>query len=348
MIPYPATRLPYRAAIVAGLLLISLSAGAVDDNDLLNAAGNTGEWLNYGRTYDNHRFVPLAQITPENVAKLRPVWAFSTGTLGGLEATPLVHDGVLYTSADNSRVYAIDARTGVMKWRYEPEYDEELPTKLCRGPVNRGVALYGDLIYVATLDAQLVALNKDSGEVVWTKTIGDWKAGYTATAAPLIVKGKIIVGIAGAEYGVRGYLKAYDAKTGDELWTTYTIPAAGEPGNDSWPGETWKTGGASTWVTGVYDPELNLIYWGTGNPGPWNSDLRKGDNLWSSSILALDADSGEIKCGYQYTPNEACDYDGNCATVMTDVTIDGTTNKALVQTNRNGYLYVLDRTSGEF
>ncbi|MFO1350461.1 MAG: PQQ-dependent dehydrogenase, methanol/ethanol family [Gammaproteobacteria bacterium] len=336
--------------LTAVLLGVSAAqARPVSDDDLANAAGNTSEWLMYGRTYDNHRYVPLAKITPENVSKLRPVWAFSTGgQLGGLEATPLVHDGMIYLSADYSRVFAIDARTGVMKWSYVPEFDEALPAKLCCGPINRGVALYGDLVYVATLDARLIALNKDDGKVVWEKPVGNWKASYTATGAPLVVNGKVISGIAGAEYGVRGYLKAFDAKTGDEAWTTYTIPAPGEKGSDTWPGETWKTGGASTWITGVYDPALNLLYWGTGNPGPWNSDLRKGDNLWSSSLLGLDPATGAFKWGFQYTPNDAWDYDGNCAPVLVDLMVNGMIHKAAVQANRNGFLYALDRASGKF
>ncbi|MEZ5590615.1 MAG: PQQ-dependent dehydrogenase, methanol/ethanol family [Gammaproteobacteria bacterium] len=333
-------------------MCLGLTAGspalAVSEADILQAAGNTSEWLTYGRTYDNQRYVPLTQITPDNVAGLRPIWTLSTGSLDGLEATPLLSDGVLYFSGDYAHVFAVDARSGILKWRYQPEYEEGLEAKLCCGPVNRGVALAGDLVYVTTLDARLVALNKTDGSVVWEKTIGDWQAGYTATAAPLLVKDKILVGIAGAEYGVRGYIKALDAKSGEEAWTTYTIPAPGEPGNDSWPGETWKTGGASTWVTGVYDPDLNLVYWGTGNPGPWNSDLRKGDNLWSSAIIAMNADSGKIEWGYQYTPNDAWDYDGNCAPILADISINGELRKVAVQANRNGFLYVLDRTNGEF
>lgn len=336
------------AALATALVAIT-PAGAVTDEELLRADANTGEWLTYGRTYSNQRFSPLTGITPANVAKLRPVWAFSTGgKLGGVEATPLMADGVLYISADYSRVFALDARSGVSKWSYEPEYPDGLEAKLCCGPVNRGVALYDDKVFVTTLDARLVALDQATGKVVWERTFADWQASYTATAAPLIVKGKVIVGHAGAEYGVRGFLKAFDAKTGAEAWTTYTVPGPGEPGNDTWPGETWKTGGASTWVTGAYDPDLNLIYWGTGNPGPWNSDLRKGDNRWSSSLLALNADTGAIQWGFQYTPNDAWDYDGNNAPVLVDIELDGKPVKAAVQSNRNGFLYVLNRENGEF
>jgi alcohol dehydrogenase (cytochrome c) len=324
-------------------------AAPVTTDDLLNAQDNAAEWLMYGRDYRNQRFSPLAQITPDNVKELRPVWAFSTGgTLAGLEATPLMKDGVLYFSADYARVFALDARTGTALWAFEPEYEEGIETVLCCGPVNRGVALKEDLVYVTTLDARLFALDRKDGRVVWQQTIDDWKKAVAATGAPLVVGDKVIVGIAGAEYGVRGYLKAYDAASGELQWHTYTIPGPGEPGNETWPGDTWMRGGATTWQTGAYDAETNTLFWGTGNPGPWNSDLRKGDNLWSSALLALDPDTGAIKWGYQYTPNDAWDYDGNNAPILIDVEIDGRRVPAAVQSNRNGFFYVLDRTSGEF
>ena len=327
----------------------SAHAAPVTSEDLLNAQGNAAEWLMYGRDYRNQRFSPLDQITPDNVKDLRPVWGFSTGgALAGLEATPLMRDGVLYFSTDYSRVFALDARTGTTLWFFEPEYEEGLEAMLCCGPVNRGVALKDDLVFVNTLDARLYALDRKNGSVVWEQTIDDWKQAVTATGAPLVVGDNVIVGIAGAEYGVRGYLKAYDAATGELQWQTYTIPGPGEPGNETWPGDTWMRGGATTWQTGAYDAETDTLFWGTGNPGPWNSDLRKGDNLWSSSLLALDPDTGAIKWGYQYTPNDAWDYDGNNAPILIDVEIDGRAVKAAVQSNRNGFFYVLDRTSGEF
>jgi alcohol dehydrogenase (cytochrome c) len=324
-------------------------AAPVTADDLLNAQENASEWLMYGRNYLNQRFSPLDKINTGNVGELKPVWAYSTGgKLAGLEATPLFHDGVLYFSSDYSRVFAMDARTGTAKWYFEPKYEEGLEAMLCCGPVNRGVALGGDKVFVTSLDAKLYALNAADGTVAWEQTIDDWKRAYTATGAPLVVGDKVIVGIAGAEYGVRGYVKAYDLETGELAWTSYTIPGPGEPGNESWPGETWKTGGASTWQTGAYDPETKTLYWGTGNPGPWNSDLRKGDNKWSSSLLAIDPADGSIKWGYQYTPNDAWDYDGNNGPALMDVTIDGQDRKVAVQSNRNGYLYVLDRETGEF
>jgi alcohol dehydrogenase (cytochrome c) len=325
------------------------SLADVSSDALLKAQENGGEWLMYGRNYLNQRYSTLDKITKENVSQLKPVFGYSTGgKFAGLEATPLFHDGTLYFTADYARVFALDARTGTVKWYWEPEYEDGLEAVLCCGPVNRGLAISGDKVYVGTLDARLVALNIKDGSVAWEKKIDEWQNAYASTGAPLVVKGKVIVGIAGAEYGVRGYVRAYDAETGKELWTRHTIPGPGEPEHDTWPGETWKTGGASTWQTGAYDPETNLLYWGTGNPGPWNSDLRKGDNKWSCSLLAIDVDTGEIKWGYQYTPNDAWDYDGNNAPVLMDVTIDGKPRKVAVQANRNGFLYVLDRVTGEF
>jgi alcohol dehydrogenase (cytochrome c) len=337
------------AALAAGFWACAAVAGPVTSEDLLNAQSNAAEWLMYGRDYRNQRFSPLAQITPENIEQLRPVWAFSTGgKLGGLEATPLFNDGVLYFSADYARVFAVDAGSGTVLWSFEPRYEEGLEAMLCCGPVNRGVALKDDLVFVNTLDAKLYALKAEDGSVAWQQTLGNWQEAVTATGAPLVVGDKVIAGIAGAEYGVRGYLQAFDAKTGKEVWTTYTIPGPDEPGNETWPGDTWMRGGATTWQTGAYDAETNTLYWGTGNPGPWNSDLRKGDNLWSSSVLAFDPDTGKIRWGFQYTPHDAWDYDGNNAPILIDQEIDGRPIQAAVQSNRNGFFYVLDRTSGEF
>jgi alcohol dehydrogenase (cytochrome c) len=223
-----------------------------------------------------------------------------------------------------------------------------LGTVLCCGPVNRGLGIKGDLVYVLTLDAKLVALKRADGSVAWEQVIGDWKAGVTATGAPLVVKDHVIVGVAGAEYGVRGYLRSYHATSGQMEWNTFTVPGPGEPGNDTWPGDTWQRGGGTTWQPGSYDPELNLLYWGTGNPGPWVSTMRTGDNLWTSSLLALNPDTGKIVWGFQYTPNDAWDYDGNNAPVLADVTVGGRKVKAALQTNRNGFFYVLNRENGKF
>jgi alcohol dehydrogenase (cytochrome c) len=336
------------AALLAALLAAGVHAAGVSDTDLVKADSNKAEWLIYGRTYDNQRFSPLTQITTKNVSQLRPVWAMSLGTLDGVEATPLINDGVMYVTSAYSNVFAFNARNGRQLWKYAPKPPEGLGTVLCCGPVNRGVAIYGELVYVLTLDARLVALKKATGEVAWEQSLGDWKAGISATGAPYVVKGMVIAGIAGGEYGVRGYLKAFDAASGAPKWTTYTVPEPGEPGGDTWPGETWKTGGGATWQSGAFDPELNLLYWGTGNPGSWNSDLRKGDNKWTASLIALNPDDGKIAWGFQYTPNDGWDYDGNNAPVLADISIDGKKIKAALQTNRNGFFYVLDRTSGKF
>ncbi|CAN0366171.1 unnamed protein product, partial [Phaeothamnion confervicola] len=308
-----------RASVIltVGLPVAGAWAGPTDA-DLVKADKNRSEWLIYGRTYDNQRFSQLTQITPKNVSQLRPIWAMSLGTLDGLEATPLMHDGTLYVTGAYASVFAHDARNGRLLWKYAPEQPEGLGTVLCCGPVNRGAAIHGDLIYVLTLDAKLIALNRKDGKVAWTRTLGDWKAGVSATGAPYVVKGMVIAGIAGGEYGVRGYIKAFDAVSGAEKWTTYTIPGPGDAGNDTWPGETWKTGGGATWQSGAFDPELNLLYWGTGNPGPWNPDLREGDNKWTASLIALNPDNGRIQWGYQYTPNDGWDYDGNNAPILAD------------------------------
>ena len=341
-----------RSAFMATLFFLGMTtlaaARPVSSDDLMNAAGNTSDWLNHGRTYDMQRFSPLTQINPCNVNNLRPIWSFAVGNLDGLEATPLVHDGIMYITSAYAHVFALDARNGRKLWHYTPDVPKDLGTVLCCGPVNRGVALRGNLVYVTPLDARLVALNKDTGQVVWEKKIDDWKAGYTTTAAPLVIRDHVIVGVAGGEYGIRGHIKSYNAKSGDLEWTTYTIPAPGEPGNDTWPGDTWKTGGAATWNTGTYDMASNQLYWGTGNGAPWVAELRKGDNLWIAALLSLNPDTGKINWGFQYTPNDAWDYDGNMPPILADITYEGKKIKAAMQSNRNGFFYVLNRENGEF
>jgi alcohol dehydrogenase (cytochrome c) len=318
--------------------------------DLEQAAADNSSWLMYGRDYYGQRFVRLGQITPANVHQLHPAWVFTTGGENrGLEATPLIHEGVLYVSADESRVFAIDARTGAKKWSYDPKNPDEAERVYCCGPVNRGVALWGELVFVGTMDARLVALNKDSGEVVWESEVIDWRQGYSITGAPLVVKDMVLTGMAGGEYGVRGFVKAFDAKTGALRWTAYVIPGPGEPGNESWPGDTWKNGGGATWTTGVYDPALNLVYWNTGNAAPWNCHVRKGDNKWTAATVAIDADSGKIAWGFQYTPWDCWDYDAVSTPLLADVTLgERGAVKALFHHDKNGFFYALDRTNGKF
>lgn len=352
-----------RAAATAGVVLcFGMVAGApahsqstsaplrpVSDQDLLGAQANAGEWLTYNRDYKSQRFSPLAQITSDNIKDLRPAWAFSTGgKLGGLEATPLLRDGVLYFTADYARVFAVDARSGTMLWVFEPKYEAGLDAELCCGPINRGVAIKDDLIYVATLDARLIALNRKDGSVAWEQKLEDWHQGFTGTGAPLVVGDHVITGISGGEYGVRAWLRAYDAKTGALQWNTYMVPAPGEPGSETWQGDAWKTGGGPTWLTGSYDDETKTLYWGTGNPGSFNSDLRPGDNKFTSSLLALDVDTGKMKWSFQYTPHDAWDFDGVNTPILVDTMMDGKPMKLAVQSNRNGFLYVLDRETGKF
>ena len=348
--PRSLTSLVAVLATTAGLSWPAAQGQEVTTADLEQAASDTSSWLMYGRDYHGQRFVELDQITPENVDRLQPAWVFATGGENrGLEATPLLHEGVLYLSADESRVFALDARTGAKKWGFEPEMSDEVERVYCCGSNNRGVALYGELVYVGTMDARLIALHKDTGAVVWETEVTDWRQGYSITGAPLVVNGLVLTGVAGGEYGIRGFVKAYDALTGELRWTTYTIPGPGEPGNETWPGDTWKNGGAPTWTTGVFDPELNLVYWNTGNAAPWNCQVRKGDNQWSAATIAMDADNGEIRWGYQYTPWDCWDYDAVSTPVLADVTLrDHGPVKALFHHDKNGFFYALDRTDGRF
>ena len=343
-------RLRVALVVAVGLSWPAAWVQAVTTSDLEKATADTSAWLMYGRDYHGQRFVRLDQITPDNVKRLHPVWVFATGGENrGLEATPILHEGVLYLSADESRVFAIDARTGAKKWSYDPKMSDDVERVYCCGSNNRGVALFSELVYVGTMDARLVALDKDTGRVVWEVEVVDWQQGYSITGAPLVVNGMVLTGVAGGEYGIRGFVKAFDAKTGQLRWTTYTIPAPGEPGNDTWPGDTWKHGGGSTWTTGVYDPELNLVYWNTGNAAPWNCQVRKGDNKWTAATIALDPADGKIRWGFQYTPWDCWDYDAVSTPVLADVTLrDLGPVKALFHHNKNGFLYALDRTDGSF
>jgi PQQ-dependent dehydrogenase (methanol/ethanol family) len=266
---------------------------------------------------------------------------------GAWQSNPLIVDGMMYVTQRPNDVMAIDARTGKMFWlyRYTPSPD----ARVCCGANNRGVAILGDTLYLGTLDAHLIALDARSGKPLWNVEVGDVKLAYSITMMPLIVKDKVVVGVGGGEFGIRGYVAAYDAKTGKEAWKFYTIPAPGEPHNDSWPGDSWKSGAGSVWVTGSFDPDLNLTYWGVGNPGPdWNPDQRKGDNLYTDSVVALDADTGKLKWHFQFTPNDAYDYDSVQVPVLADIQWQGKPRKVMMWANRNGYFYVLDRATGEF
>ncbi len=339
-----------RFLTIHGILTSIALAQTVASLDLEHAANNTNDWLMYGRDYYAHRYVELDQINPANIHRLHPAWVFATGGENrGLQATPLIRDGVLYVSADGSRVFAIDARTGARKWSFDPEISLETERVFCCGSINRGVALFGDRVFVGTMDARLFALNKDTGEVEWETEVIDWRQGYSITGAPLVVKDMVLTGVAGGEFGVRGFVKALDTASGELRWTAYTIPGPGEPGNETWPGDTWKNGGGPTWTTGVYDPGLGLVYWNTGNAAPWNCHVRKGDNKWTAATIAIEADSGEIVWGFQYTPWDCWDYDAVSTPVLADLELgEHGAVKALFHHDKNGFFYALDRTNGKF
>ena len=294
----------------------------------------------------------MTQINPDNAKNLTLQWAFQARSTEKFEATPLVVDGTMYLTQAPNDVVALDAATGEIKWLYS--YSPSREARPCCGRVNRGVAILGNTLYMATIDAHLIALDARDGKVVWDHEVAKADAGYAMTHAPLIVKDKVIVGTAGGEFGIRGFIAAYDAATGNEAWRFYTIPAKGEPGNETWSGDTWMHGGASVWVTGSYDPELNLTYWGIGNPGPdWNGDKRPGDNLYSDCVVALDADTGKLKWYFQFTPHDDFDYDAVQVPVLADMNWpgrDGRTQarKVMLWANRNGFFYALDRTTGQF
>ena len=303
-----------------------------------------GDWMMNRRTYDGWGYSPLTQITTANVARLKPVWSFSTGMVNGHEAAPTVHDGVMFVATPGSQVIAIEASTGTVLWRYRRPLG---PSVINRHPTTRGVALLGDKVFLAASDAVLMALDARTGRAVWSTTVADNRGGHYMSLAPLVANGKVMVGTSGGELGIRGFIAAFDPETGKEVWRTYTVPAPGEPGSETWPkGDQWKTGGGSVWVTGNYDPETNLAYWGTGNGGPWMGDQRPGDNLYTSSTIALDVTTGKIKGHFQYTPNESFDWDEVAPPILVDFRRNGRTVKGLVDVARNGYMWFLERGTG--
>ncbi|MDE2371536.1 MAG: PQQ-dependent dehydrogenase, methanol/ethanol family [Burkholderiales bacterium] len=334
-----------RIAAAAALALPAWAVQALPANyspvtDARLAQPEPGNWLQYRGGYASWGYSPLAQINTANVGHLQLAWAFSTGQTDGHESPPIVNNGYMYVTTPGAQVIALDAATGAELWRYK----KDLPAELMQlHPTNRGVALYGDKVYVATVDCHLVALDAKTGKVVWSKPVSDWKAIHYITLAPLAAKGKIMVGSSGGETGVRGFVAAFDAETGVEAWRTYTVPEPGQPGGDTWPGQTYKNGGGSIWITGSYDPATNLAYWGTGNPAPWPTEGRKGDNLYTSSTIVLDVDTGAIKGHHQYTPNDAWDWDEVSAPVLIDTDIEGRRMKAAVHAGRDGYLWMLER-----
>jgi alcohol dehydrogenase (cytochrome c) len=319
----------------------------VTTDRLVNAEAEPENWLMYSGGYKSQRYTRLDQINQRNVSGLQIQWVSQLQTLDQAETTPLVVDGVMYVTESPSNVIALDAQTGGPYWRY----DHELPDDMifCCGRNNRGVAVFGDQLFMSTLDGQLVALDAKTGSVMWQSTVSDNQPGYSKTAAPLVVGNKIVTGVAGGEYGIRGFVDAYDIETGNRDWRFYTTPGPDDPANQTWEGESWRTGGSATWMTGSYDPELNLVYWGTGNPGPdYDGEVRRGDNLYSDSVVALDVDSGALKWHFQFTPHDIHDWDSTQIPVLADAEFDGRQRKLMLWPNRNAFFYVLDRETGEF
>ncbi len=332
------------AAAVAFSFAAPQAVLAQSADDLINDASDPTTILTYGMGYGQTRHSALDSINLENVSRLRPEWTYSLADSRGQETFPMIHDGRMYVTS-HAATMALDLATGKQIWKTIVEYPAETPRVACCGIVNRGVALFDGMVFRTTLDAHVVALDAETGEEIWrTKSI-DFKDGYSMTVAPLIADGVLITGISGGEYGIRGYIEGYDPKTGERLWRTYTIPAPGEPGSETWKdgGDAWERGGGPAWLTGSYDVELNTVYWGTGNPSSWNAGLRPGDNLYASSILAMEPKTGAIKWHYQTTPNDPFDYDTTNELVHAE--LDG--RKVIMQANRNGFFYVLDRETGE-
>jgi len=340
-----------RSMLIAAALSTALpfSAFAQTSDDLKNDEKTPDNVLVYGMGYSGNRYSPLTQITKENASKLVPVWSYSMADLQGGEGFPLVNDGVIYATTHDETV-AVDAMTGKQIWRVKHEYPPETLRVVCCGIVNRGAAIYDGMIIRELMDDRVIALDAKTGKQIWEAKSPDPATpanGYAMTGAPLVVKGKVLVGVAGAEFSNRGFIEAYDAKTGKHLWRTYTIPAKGEPGSETWPGDSALTGGGSSWVTGTYDPELDLVYWGVGNPAPWNPRARKGDNLYTNSVWAIRPDTGERVWYYQATPNDPFDYDAVQTPINATISVNGSPRKVVMQANRNGFLYVLDAKDGK-
>lgn len=328
------------------LLLAASAFGQVPYERIVQADKEPGNWLTYSRNYEGHRYSPLGEITTANVTGLKVKWAFQFRD-GPIEASPIAVDGILYVTGPNMAA-ALDARTGRTLWVWKRPIPSDY-RNIGFPRTNRGPAVLDDKLFVATLDCYLVALDLRSGIERWATKVVDYKSGYSMTMAPLAIAGKVVVGISGGETGIRGFVDAYEAKTGKQAWRFWTIPGPGEPGHETWSGESWKTGGGATWVTGSYDPELKLIYWGVGNPGPdYNGDVRRGDNLYTCSLVALDEHTGRLRWYFQFTPHDTHDWDATHVPVLFDGEIGGRQRKLVAIANRNAFYYVLDRLTGEF
>jgi alcohol dehydrogenase (cytochrome c) len=332
---------------LALLLAAGSLAAQVSFDRLVRADREPQNWLTYSGSLASQRYSPLNQIAADNVKNLEQAWIFQARTTEKFEVSPLVVDGVMYLVQPPNDIVALDAASGRIFWIYS--YNPSPQARLCCGRVNRGVAILGDTLFMGTIDAHVVAIDAKNGHPLWNTPVADPEAGYAITHAPLVVKDKVLVGTAGGEYGIRGFIAAYDVHTGKEAWRFYTIPGPGEPGHETWKGDSWKQGGGSVWVTGSYDPDLNLTYWGVGNPGPdWNADQRPGDNLYTDSVVALDADTGKLKWHFQFTPHDDFDFDAVQVPVLADIDWKGAPRKVMLWANRNGFEYVLDRTNGQF
>jgi alcohol dehydrogenase (cytochrome c) len=358
----PPAGLPIRVALQVIANLKILQAHVSEDHkaeapqrainvsdERLQAAGTSPDgWLTYSGSYNGQRYSPLAEITPANVAQLRARWIrqFDSDDAGS-EATPLVIDGVIFTVVSASHVAALDAKSGNVIWEYHRAIPDNLP--LCCGKVNRGLAAYGGTLFLGTLDGYLVAINANDGKVLWETSVASPSDHFSLTGAPLVVNHSVVVGVSGGEFGVRGFLAAYDAATGQQQWKFETIPGPGEVGHDTWKNDAWRTGGGPTWNTGSFDPSTGLLYWGVGNPGPnFAGDTRPGDNLFTDSVIALHANTGKLAWYFQFTPHDEHDWDSAQTPVLADVSINGQVRKVLCWANRNGFYYVLDRITGEF
>ena len=329
-------------------LLVAAALGAAEINSeaLRNAQQDANNWISTGRTLNGWRHSPLTQINTSNVKRLTPQWVYQTGTLGRFEGTPLVFDNRMYITGPDNHAWALDLLTGRPIWHYY----KALPpgVSICCGRVNRGFAALGKKLYKMNLEAKLVALDADTGKTLWETQVDDIKKGISGTVAPIIAKNLVVVGVAGAEFGIRGFIDAYDADTGKRAWRFYTVAGPEDPGSKSWGGDSYQRGGGSIWVAGTYDPESNLVFFGTGNPGPdMNGDPRPGDNLYTCSIVALDADTGKLRWHYQNTPHDVHDWDSISDPVLADVMVNGRKVPAVIQANRNGFFYALERASGK-
>ena len=328
-------------------LLAAPATAQIPYERILGAADEPESWLTYNGGYMSQRYSALDQIDQDNVGDLELRWLLQNQVFGAWQSTPIVADGVMYVTERPNSIMAVDPVNGRVFWKYAHTPAEN--ARVCCGANNRGVAVLDDRVFMGTLDARLVAVDRITGKLLWDVEVGDANLAYSVTMAPLAVKDKIMVGVGGGEFGIRGYVAAFFVETGELAWKTYTIPGPGEPGHDTWEGDDWQYGGAAVWITGSFDPDENLTYWGVGNPGPdYNAAQRPGDNLYSDSVIALDADTGELRWHFQFTPNDPYDYDSVQVPVLADMEWQGEDRKLMFWANRNGYFYVLDRTDGEF